>query len=57
MNRVRHWSDVLILADAPGEISLLELGAAVFIVGTKKPDAPITSARLYGEKDSVKLPI
>ena len=57
MNRVRHWSDVLILADAPGEISLLELGAAVFIVGTKKPDVPITSARLYGEKDSVKLPI
>jgi hypothetical protein len=55
MNRVRHWSDVLLLADAPGEISLMELGAAVFIVGTKQPDAPITSARLYGEKDSIKL--
>ena len=49
--------DVSILADAPGEISLLGLGAAVFIVGTTKPDTPKTSAQLYAEKDGAKLPM
>jgi len=57
VNRVRHWSDVPILTDAPGEITLLEPGAAVFIAGMQKPDTPITSAQLYSKKDSVKLPI
>jgi hypothetical protein len=49
--------DVPILATAPGDISLLKPGAAVFVIGSKKADGVITSARLYAEKDGVKPPM
>ena len=49
--------DVPILANAPGDISLLKPGAAVFVIALKKPDGTITSARLYAEKDGVKPPM
>src|SRR3954452_19608794 len=49
--------DVPILATAPGDISLLKPGAAVFVIGLKKADNVITSARLYAEKGGVKPPM
>jgi hypothetical protein len=49
--------DVPILANAPGDISLLKSGAAVFVIALKKADGTITSARLYAEKDGVKPPM
>jgi hypothetical protein len=49
--------DVPILANAPGDISLLKPGAAVFVIALKKDDGTITSARLYAEKDGVKPPM
>jgi len=45
------------LASAPGDISLLKPGTAVFVIALKKPDGTITSARLYAEKDGVKPPM
>jgi len=49
--------EVPILATAPGDISLLKPGAAVFVIGLKKADGMITSTRLYAEKDGVKPPM
>jgi hypothetical protein len=49
--------EVPILATAPGDVSLLKPGAAVFVIGLKKADGAITSARLYAEKDGVKPPM
>jgi hypothetical protein len=49
--------DVPILATVPGDISLLKPGAAVFVIGSKKADGTVTSARLYAEKDGVKPPM
>lgn len=40
-----------------GDPSLLKPGAAVFIVGQKKPDGSITAARVTAEKDGVKPPM
>ena len=42
--------DVPILANAPGDMSLLKPGAAVFVIALKKPDGTVTAARLYAEK-------
>ena len=49
--------DIPVLANAPGDVSLLKPGAAVFVIALKKPDGTITSARLYAEKDGVKPPM
>ena len=49
--------DVPVLANAPGDRSLLKPGAAVFVLALKKPDGSLTSARLYAEKDGIKPPM
>src|ERR1700731_3041374 len=49
--------DVPILANAPGDMSLLKPGVAVFVIALKKPDGPGTAARLYAEKDGIKPPM
>ena len=49
--------DVPILANAPGDMSLLTPGAAVFVIALKKPDGTVTAARLYAEKDGIKPPM
>ena len=49
--------DIPVLANAPGDVSLLKPGAAVFVIALKKADGTITSARLYAEKDGVKPPM
>src|SRR5271169_3885990 len=49
--------DVPVLANAPGDISLLKPGAVVFVIALKKPDGSLTSARLYAEKDGIKPPM
>src|SRR6266481_5258954 len=49
--------DVPILANAPGDISLLKPGAAVFAIALKEPDGSVTAARLYAEKDGIKPPM
>jgi hypothetical protein len=49
--------DVPILANAPGDMSLLKPGAAVFVIALKKPDGTVTAARLYAEKDGIKPPM
>jgi hypothetical protein len=49
--------EVPVLANAPGDVSLLKPGAAVFIIALKQIDGTITSARLYAEKDGVKPPM
>ena len=41
--------DVPILANALGDISVLKLGTAVFVIALK-PDGTVTAARLYAEK-------
>jgi hypothetical protein len=46
-----------VLANAPGDISLLKPGVAVFVLALKKPDGSLTSARLYAEKDGIKPPM
>ena len=46
--------DVPVLASAPGGISLLRPGVAVFVIALKHPDGSLTSRRLYAEKDGVK---
>ena len=45
--------DVPILANAPGDMSLLKPGVAVFVIALKKPDGTVTAARLYAEKDGI----
>lgn len=49
--------EVPILANAPGDVSLLKPGAVVYVIALKKADGTITSARLYAEKDGVKPPM
>jgi hypothetical protein len=49
--------DVPVLANAPGDISMLKPGAAVFVIALKKPDGNLTSSRIYAEKDGVKPPM
>ena len=49
--------DVPILANAPGDMSLLKPGTAVFVIALKKPDGTVTAARLYAEKDGIKPPM
>ena len=49
--------DIPVLANAPGDISLLKPGVAVFVLALKKPDGSLTSARLYAEKDGIKPPM
>jgi hypothetical protein len=49
--------DVPVLAAAPGDMSLLKPGVAVYVIALKKPDGTITSNRLYAEKDGVKPPM
>ena len=49
--------DVPVLATAPGDMSLLKPGAAVFVIALKKPDGNLTSARVYAEKDGIKPPM
>jgi hypothetical protein len=49
--------DVPVLANAPGDISMLKPGAAVFVIALKKPDGSLTSSRIYAEKDGVKPPM
>ena len=48
--------DVPVLANGPGDISLLKPGVAVFVIALKHEDGKLTSARLYAEKDGVKPP-
>jgi hypothetical protein len=49
--------DVPVLANGPGDISLLKPGVAVFVIALKQADGNLTSARLYAEKDGVKPPM
>jgi hypothetical protein len=49
--------DVPVLANGPGDISLLKPGAAVFVIAVKHEDGKLTSARLYAEKDGIKPPM
>jgi hypothetical protein len=49
--------DVPVLANGPGDISLLKPGVAVFVIALKQEDGKLTSARLYAEKDGVKPPM
>ena len=49
--------EVPILANAPGDMSLLKPGVAVFVIALKKPDGTATAARLYAEKDGIKPPM
>jgi hypothetical protein len=48
--------DVPVLATAPGDMSLLKPGIAVFVIALKHPDGSLTSNRLYAEKDGIKPP-
>ena len=49
--------DVPVLANAPGDISMLRPGATVFVIALKKSDGSLTSSRIYAEKDGVKPPM
>lgn len=49
--------DVPVLATAPGDISLLKPGVAVFVLAQKHADGSLTSNRLYAEKNGVKPPM
>jgi len=49
--------DVPVLANGPGDISLLKPGVAVFVIALKQEDGKLTSARLYAEKDGIKPPM
>jgi hypothetical protein len=48
---------VPVLANGPGDISLLKPGVAVFVIALKHEDGKQTSARLYAEKDGIKPPM
>jgi hypothetical protein len=50
-------ADVPVLANGPGDISLLKPGVAVFVIALKHEDGKLTSARLYAEKDGIKPPM
>ncbi|MBV8935607.1 MAG: hypothetical protein JO095_07360 [Alphaproteobacteria bacterium] len=45
------------LANAPGDTSLLKQGAAVFVIALKNPDGSLASNRIYAEKDGTKPPM
>jgi hypothetical protein len=49
--------DVPILANALRDMSLLNPGAAVLVIASKKPDGTGTAARLFAEKDGIKPPM
>jgi hypothetical protein len=49
--------DVPVLANGPGDISLLKPGVAVFVIALKQADGKLTSARMYAEKDGIKPPM
>ena len=49
--------DTPIVTFAPGDVSLLKPGAAVFIGALKKPDGSLSAARVNAEKDGVKPPM
>jgi hypothetical protein len=49
--------DVPVLANGPGDMSLLKPGVAVFVIALKHEDGKLTSARLYAEKDGIKPPM
>jgi hypothetical protein len=49
--------DVPVLATAPGDVTLLKPGIAVFVIALKHPDGSLTSSRLYAEKDGIKPPM
>jgi hypothetical protein len=49
--------EVPVLANGPGDISLLKPGVAVFVIALKHGDGKLTSARLYAEKDGIKPPM
>ena len=49
--------DVPVLASAPGDMSLLKPGIAVFVIAMKHPDGTLTSGVLYAEKDGIKPPM
>jgi hypothetical protein len=49
--------DVPVLATAPGDMTLLKPGVAVFVIAMKHPDGSLTSGRLYAEKDGIKPPM
>ena len=49
--------DVPVLANGPGDISLLKPGVAVVVIALKHEDGKLTSARLYAEKDGIKPPM
>ena len=49
--------EVPILATAPGDMSLLKPGVAVFVIALKHPDGSLTSTRLYAEKNGIKPPM
>ena len=49
--------DVPVLANGPGDISLLKPGVAVFVIALKHEDGKLSSARLYAEKDGIKPPM
>jgi hypothetical protein len=49
--------DVPVLANGPGDVSLLKPGIAVFVIALKSADGKLTSARMYAEKDGIKPPM
>ncbi len=49
--------EVPILATAPGDMSLLKPGIAVFVIALKHPNGSLTSTRLYAEKNGIKPPM
>jgi hypothetical protein len=49
--------DVPVLANGPGDVSLLNPGVAVFVIAQKHEDGKLTSARMYAEKDGIKPPM
>jgi len=49
--------DVPVLANGPGDISLLKPVVAVVVIALKHEDGKLTSARLYAEKDGIKPPM
>jgi len=50
-------SETPIFGYGTGDMSLLKLGAAVFIVAQKQADGTLTAARVTAEKDGVKPPM
>jgi hypothetical protein len=49
--------DIPVVAFAPGDMSLVRPGAAIFILGQRKPDGSVSATRATLEKDGVKPPM